>query len=146
MPYFFPYGWFHVEPHLRDGCPNQIVIMFQRDMSIGIQSMCLLNVSPEVFSVLSTPDFGWSNMFLRKKRFCSFLRFTHLFLRFSALPRALYFSLRSCQILSRPFFLSVLAKRICFFKFLFFFILRSNIILWRLFFLTCGLLFFSFTP
>ena len=76
--------------------------------------------SRNFFFVSSTPDFGWPNMFLAyfygswRKHSCSYLRFTRLFLRFSALIRALCFSLRPCQILSRPSFLSALVKHLLF--------------------------------
>ena len=111
-------GWFHVESHLRDGLRNQVVITFQRDISIDIRGCVFLNVSPELFLC----DFGWSNIFLAylygswKKRSCFFHLFTHLFLRFSALLRALCFSLRSCQILSRPSFFVYVGKTNIFFK------------------------------
>ena len=91
---------------------------------LGSEYVSFKCFSRTFFSVLSTPDFGWSNMFFAylygswKKSSCSFVRFTRHFLKFSALLSALCFCLRSCQILSRPSFSSALAKRICFFFFL----------------------------
>ena len=114
------------------------------------QSKCLLYVFPELFFCLEHIWFWLIKYFpcifvwfLEKKTSWTFLHFTYFFLQFSTLLRALCLSLRSCQILSRPSFSSALAKRICIFKFLFF-IQRSYIILWRLFFLTDG--FFSLSP
>ena len=63
-------------------------------------------------SVLSMLDFSWSNMFLTylygswKKHSCSFLCFTQLILRLSALLRALCFIFEVLLDFKRPSFLS----------------------------------------
>ena len=110
MSYFFMYGWFHVEPHFRDAWPNHYVPEGYVNWD---QSMYLLNVSLELFFSLEQAWFQLIKyvphifVWFLEKCSCSFLRFTHLFLRFSALLRALDFS---CQILSRPSFSSSLTK------------------------------------
>ena len=151
MSYFIACRRLHIELHFRTGWKTRLLLFSRGICRLGSEYITFRYFSRRFFSVLSTLDFGLSNMFLAclygswKKRPCSFLRFTCFFLWFSALLRALCFSLRSYQILSEPSFSSKLAKWSCLFRFFFLF-LKSFIILWWLFFLARGLLIVSFTP
>ena len=106
-----------VEPHLGDGWPNQIV-MFQREMSIGIKAY-ILNVFPELFSLYWARLICSSYICMVPWKNVLALSFVSPVSSSDFLPceEHCVFLWGFCQILSRPSLSSTLAKRISFLNF-----------------------------